>query len=193
MLAGNGAVEPHVHDFATSLARSHVYADAPWWIDMYRRAFPTLQSAVSVRSDGWAQRAGIDRVLTLACGRTLTVDEKVRTNDWPDILLEQWSDEERRSAGWVQKPLACDLIAYAFAPSGRCYLLPVVLLQRAWRLNGRSWIANFGQRRAYNVGYVSANVPVPIGTLMQAMADAMLIAPADDQQSLLLALDVSER
>lgn len=29
--------------------------------------------------------------------------------------LEQWSDEGRRSPGWVQKPLACDFIAYAFA------------------------------------------------------------------------------
>jgi hypothetical protein len=54
-------------------------------------------SAVSVRSDGWAQRGGIDRVIALACGRVFTVDEKVRTTDWNDILLEQWSDEGRRS------------------------------------------------------------------------------------------------
>jgi hypothetical protein len=39
----------------------------------------------------------------------------VRAADWPDILLEQWSDEERRKPGWVQKPLACDFVAYAFA------------------------------------------------------------------------------
>jgi hypothetical protein len=32
------------------------------------------------------------------------MDEKVRTNDWLDILLEQCSDEDRRSPGWVQKP-----------------------------------------------------------------------------------------
>ena len=103
LLSDNGAPRPlPLHDFQASLARSREYADAPWWIDMYRRAFPTLQSAVTVRDDGWAQRGGIDRVLTLACGRTLTVDEKVRTNDWPDILLEQWSDEARRSPGWVQ-------------------------------------------------------------------------------------------
>lgn len=173
------AAEAHVatrlHNFEQSLALSQSYSEAPWWLDMYRRAFPTLQSAVSVRNDGWAQRAGIDRVLTLACGRTVTIDEKVRTNDWPDILLEQWSDEARRVPGWVQKPLGCDLIAYAFAPSGRCYLLPVLLLQRAWRLNGREWILVYGQRRAQNVGYVSANVPVPIATLMQAMSDAMLV------------------
>jgi hypothetical protein len=127
---GRFPVERKVHDFATSLALSNSYTDADWWMQIYRRAFPTLISAVSVRDDGWARRGGIDRVLTLASGRVYTVDEKVRTNDWPDILLEQWSDEERRKPGWVQKPLACDFIAYAFAPSRRCYLLPVVPLQR---------------------------------------------------------------
>lgn len=165
-----------IHQFEQSLALSQSYADAPWWINMYRRAFPSLQSAVSVRNDGWAQRAGIDRVLTLACGRTVTVDEKVRMNEWPDILLEQWSDEERQFPGWVQKPLACDLIAYAFAQSGRCYLLPVLLLQRAWRLNGPHWIAIYGQKRARNIGYVSTSVPVPIAILMQAIIDAMLVS-----------------
>ena len=51
-----------IHEFQASLALSNSYADAPWWIDMYRSAFPSLQSAVSVRNDGWAQRGGIDRV-----------------------------------------------------------------------------------------------------------------------------------
>ena len=164
-----------VHDFHASLALSHSYAAAPWWLDLYRIAFPSLVSAVSVRDDGWAQRGGIDRVLTLACGRTYTVDEKVRSNEWPDILLEQWSDEARRSPGWVQKPLACDFIAYAFAPSRRCYLLPVAPLHRAWRMHGREWIGSFGQRRAQTAGWVSANVPVPIPVLMQAMIEAMVV------------------
>ena len=164
-----------VHDFRASLALSQSHADAPWWLDLYRIAFPTLLSAVSVRDDGWAQRGGIDRVLTLACGRTYTVDEKVRSQDWPDVLLEQWSDEARRSPGWVQKPLACDFIAYAFAPSRRCYLLPVAPLHRAWRMRGRGWIECYGQRRAQNTGWVSASVPVPVDVLMSAMIDAMLV------------------
>lgn len=166
---------PNAHHFAASLALSRSFSDAPWWPELYNRAFPTLVSAVSVHDDGWAQRGGIDRVLTLSCGRVYTVDEKVRTHDWPDILLEQWSDEARRSPGWVQKPLACDFIAYAFAPSRRCYLLPVNLLQRAWRLHGRSWLKDHGQRRAQNRGYVSTSVPVPISDLMQGMIDAMLV------------------
>jgi hypothetical protein len=124
-------VEPRTHDFRSSLTLSESFAEAPWSLDIYRRAFPAMISAVSVRNGGWAQRGGIDRVITLARGRVFTVDEKVRASDWSDILLEQWSDDGRRSPGWVQKPLAYDFIAYAFAPSRRCYLLPVAPPQRA--------------------------------------------------------------
>ena len=169
------AEESKIHCFSESLRLSERYADAPWWEVLYRKAFPTMISAVSVRQDGWAQRGGIDRVITLASGRVYTVDEKVRTNDWPDILLERWSDEERGKPGWIQKPLACDFIAYAFAPSRRCYLLPVVPLQRAWRLNGRHWIESYGERYAKNPGYRSSNVPVPIDTLMGAITAAMVL------------------
>ena len=98
------------------------------------------------------------------------------TSSAGDILLEQWSDEGRRSPGWVQKPPACDFIAYAFAPSRRWYLLPVVPLQRAWRQNGRGWIRDFGQRRVPNPGYATASVPVPIDALMPAISQAMLIS-----------------
>lgn len=172
---GHVPLAPKVHDFHASLALSQRYSDATWWLDLYHMAFPTLISAVSVRDDGWAQRGGIDRVLTLACGRTYTVDEKVRTSEWPDILLEEWSDEERKSPGWILKPLACDFIAYAFAPSRRCYLLPVAPLQRAWRLNGEGWAEAFGYRRARNPGYMTACVPVPIPVLMREIMRAMVV------------------
>ena len=147
-----------------------------WWVPIYRRAFPTLMSAVAVEHDGWAQRGGIDRLLTLACGRTYTVDEKIRTEEWPDVLLERWSNERARSPGWVQKPLACDFIAYAYAPAATCVLLPVSSLQRAWRQHGRQWIGLYGQRRAENAGYTSVSVPVPRGVLMQAIVEAMFVS-----------------
>lgn len=131
--------------------------------------------AVAVRADGWAQRGGIARLLTLNCGRTFTVDEKIRSEDWPDVLLERWSDEDRRVPGWVQKPLASDFIAYAFAPAGTCLLMPVPALQRARRQHGRQWISMYGTRLAYNPGYVSVGVPVPRGVLMQAIVEAMFV------------------
>ena len=114
------------HDFKQSLELSQATADEPFWEDIYRRAFHGFASMVSVRDDGWAQRGGIDRVITLNSGKTITVDEKLRETDWPDILLERWSNEARRIPGWVQKDLACDFIAYAFRPSRTCYLLPTL-------------------------------------------------------------------
>lgn len=166
---------PHIHLFEDSHALAARYGD-DWWLPIYRRAFPTLVSAVAVEQDGWAQRGGIDRLLTLACGRTYTVDEKIRTEDWPDVLLERWSNERLKAPGWVQKPLAADFIAYAHAPAATCVLLPVPALQRAWRQHGRQWIGLYGQRRAQNPGYTSVSVPVPRGVLMQAIVEAMFVS-----------------
>ena len=164
-----------IHDFEESLAKSHAYANAPWWLDVYRLAFPDLESAVNVRNDGWAQRGGIDRVLTLSSGKTLSVDEKVREKDWPDIALEYWSDREKKISGWVAADLACDFIAYAFVPSQTCYLLPFQTLRRAWRENCKEWVGKFPKITAQNNGYETVLVGVPIPVLMKALSDAMQI------------------
>lgn len=164
-----------VHSFRESLARSNTYTDADWWPEVYREAFPTMQAMVCVRNDGWAQRGGIDRVLTLECGRTVTVDEKVREKDYGDILLEYWSNKERRVHGWVCKPLACDFIAYAVAPTKTCYLLPVLTLRRAWRLCGPEWVKTHKVCEARNEGYTTVSVAVPVGAVMDALKDASIV------------------
>lgn len=170
-----------VHDFAERLAFSHAQADAPFWLEVYRKAFPNLVSTVSVRNDGWAQRGGIDRVVTLDSGRTIPIDEKVREEDWPDILLEYWSDRDRKIRGWVCKELACEYIAYAFLPSQTCYLLPTLTLRRSWQINARDWIKRFKRVEAANKGYVTVSVAVPRDVLLVALTDAMRVtweAPA---------------
>ncbi len=164
-----------IHNFAESLAKSHAQANAPWWLDVYRQAFPSLLTWACIRKDGFAQRGGIDRILTLDSGRTISVDEKVRYKVYPDILLERWSDPITRTPGWVQKPLACDYIAYAFVPTQTCYLLPTLTLQRAWRIHGRKWVLQYKEVRAENEGYYTASVPVPIDVLMTALGEAMCI------------------
>jgi hypothetical protein len=164
-----------IHDFAQSLERSNSYSDAPWWELVYRRAFAGFAGMVSVRADGWAQRGGIDRVITLKSGRTVTVDEKVREKRWPDFLLERWSDEARGSPGWIQKDLACDFIAYAFVPDETCYLLPFLPLRKAWIQNGRDWCARHQEVRAKNHGYVTISVAVPIEEVLSAISVAITI------------------
>lgn len=163
------------HSFRESLERSKGYADATWWLDVYRAAFPDLQAAVCVRNDGWAQRGGIDRVLTLTSGKTLTVDEKVREQDWPDILLEYWSDRDRKTPGWVAKDLACDFIAYAFVPSQTCYLLPFQTLRQAWRKNCKDWVARHRRVEANNGSYVTVSVAVPTEVLLRSLTASMKV------------------
>lgn len=178
------------HDFHKSLALSRDQEDAPWWRDVYEGAFPTLRGMVSVRDDGWAQRGGIDRVLTLACGRTITVDEKVRAENWPDILLEYWSDRDRKTPGWVAKDLACDFIAYAFIPSRTCYLIPFLSLRQAWRKNRLEWVGQYRRVEAQNRGYTTVSVAVPTAALLAGITDAMRINWPAEQVAFDLSGDV---
>lgn len=164
-----------VHNFRESLRRSHEYEDAPWWEEVYQKAFPTLAAMPSMRSDGWAQRGGIDRILVLADGTTLTIDEKVREKDYPDFCLEYWSDRKRRKPGWIAKDLTCDYIAYAFVPSRTCYLLPFQLLRAAWRDQHEAWVRAYDKIEAINEGYVTVSVAVPIGEVMSALVSAMTV------------------
>ena len=167
-----------MHNFQDSLTLSQEQADAPWWDEVYMRAFPSIAESVCVRSDGWAQRGGIDRLIVLESGKTITVDEKVRQIDYEDILLEYWSSFERRTPGWVAKDLACDFIAYAFIPSQRCYLLPFQTLRLAWKNNCHDWVAKYRKVEAKNKGtppYTTVCVAVPINVLMAALTDAILV------------------
>ena len=170
-----------MHDFNESLLLSAKYADAPWWEQIYRQAFPNLQSMSYIRQDGWAQRGGIDRVLVLDSGKTLRIEEKVRDNDYGDILLEVWSDHQRRVPGWMQKDLATDYLSYCVLPGLRCYILPFPLLRRAWLSNRDEWEAAAEKRQggfrwsdAKNRNYVTRSVAVPTETLMAALASAMM-------------------
>lgn len=165
-----------VHNFADSLARAQSYADAAWWRDIYRAAFgDKVKAAIVIREDGWAQRGGVDRVLTLSSGQTFYVDEKVREEDWSDILLEYWSDREAEKPGWIEKDLACDFIAYAFLPSRTCYLLSFPALRSAWKKNCETWKREFHHVEARNDGYTTESIAIPIDVLLRAMSDAMTV------------------
>ncbi len=163
------------HNFTESLQKSSEQADAPWWREVYEQAFPNLAQMICLRSDGWAQRGGIDRLLVLEDGTTLKVDEKVRSTVYEDFCLEYWSDRKRRIPGWVAKDLTCDFIAYAFVPNRTCYLLPFQILRRAWRTHGREWVASYKKIEALNEGYVTVSVAVPIGVVLSALSEALII------------------
>jgi hypothetical protein len=163
-----------MHDFTTSLAASHAVSDAPFWSEIYAKAFPG-GVMVDHRQDGEHQRVGVDRSIIMPNSKQILVDEKARFTDYGDILVEYWSDEARRIPGWVCKPLRCDFIAYAIVPRGWCYLLPVLPLQSAWQRHGQKWIEQYKRIEAKNRGYITVSVGVPIQDLFSAIGQALRV------------------
>jgi hypothetical protein len=102
------------YDFEESLKKSKSYEDSPFWDAMYKEHFQNLATAVPITEDGWAQRAGIDRLLVLKNGKVLTVDEKIREKDYDDFLIEDLSSLESNTPGWINTATvkSIDLAAY---------------------------------------------------------------------------------
>lgn len=174
------------HDFDESLKRSHQADQLPIWEEMYRSAFPRFQTMVNYRQDGEHQRAGVDRGVILSTSEQILIDEKVRGRNkktgivYSDILLEYESDHERRKPGWVVKPLRAHYIAYAIAPLGRGYLLPVPALQACWLRNGDDWRKRFGLRKAPNRKHGRVwhtyNVPIPVDVLFRELGKCLRLS-----------------
>ena len=158
---------------------SHRAADWPGWLDVYRAHFPSMVGLHDHRPDGDHQRNGIDRTVVLANAKIVYIDEKVRGRNkltgrvYDDIMLEVFSDRDRKALGWVLKPLQADYIAYLIAPLGVCHLLPVLQLQLAWSRYSRSWTEKYKTREAKNRDWVTVNVPVPVNVLYPAIGGCL--------------------
>ena len=164
-----------LHDFNESLKKSHAAEDSPVWEEVYRKAFPDFATMTNHRDNGYWQKAGIDRSVTLNTSKQILIDEKVRYKSYGDIALEYESNDKFHSPGWVCKPLQADYIAYLIAPQGVCHMLPVIQLQSAWNQYGALWMKEFQLIKAENRGYNTLSVCVPIPTLYQAIGACLRV------------------
>ena len=172
---------PAVHDFQECLARSHAASDDPVWERIYRQAFPDFSAMVDHRGDGYWQRQGVDRSVTLNSSKQILVDEKMRERAYDDILLEYESNNVTGSPGWVRKPLQADYIAYYIKPAHIVYMLPVIQLQGAWTKHGAAWLKKHGTKEAVNDGYKTLNCPVPVKVLFSAIGQALRIRLREEE------------
>lgn len=174
-----------VHNFKESLAFSHSADELPLWGDVYSKAFPSMVAMLNHRADGQHQRNGIDRSIILDNSKQILVDEKVRGINkitgkvYSDIALEYLSDMDRNIQGWVCKPLLADYIAYAITPIWKCYLLPVVQLQKAWADNNEEWFLKFKKIEAKNSNghrhWVTGSLCVPVDVLFPAIGKCLKV------------------
>lgn len=180
-----------VHSFTEQLAYSEERRDEWWWEVVYRSFFGSEFEAMhDVIEAGDKQRKGIDRVIYRRTLREVFIDEKVRRKDYGDVLLERWSDVDRKVDGWAVKPLDAHFIAYAIEPAQTCYMLPVLPLQRAVAEYGEQWWKNgqdgkygfkivVARNRAGSRTWRTASVSVPTELLLSAMNCACAVSWED--------------
>lgn len=159
------------NDFHVDLAYSLEKQDDTMLDSFYRRIFLGL-NRIEFMSDLDVQRTGVDKRLHFQSGKVVTIDEKKRRNDYGDILLELWSVLEQNKRGWLYK-CQCDYIVYAVMPSHKVYLLPSLLLKRAWLDHEIEWGLLYPVKDAKNTGYTTRNIAIPTEILLQAISAEM--------------------
>ena len=164
-----------VHDFVEQLVFSEKSSDELFWSAVYQKAFPNMVNFMLASGDTVSQRMGIDRVILLANGQVIKIDEKKRREDRDDILLEYISVDTTNAPGWIEKDLAIDYLAYAFMPSKRVYLFPWPMLRRAWMQYKPVWLSQYKIPPAQNNGYKTLSVAIPIKELRSAVSRASFI------------------
>ena len=178
------------HDFRQRLEFANVNTKVLRLEAFYKSAFPNVVSVLKVTNIE-EQRQGIDTIAILASDKRVCFDEKIRSKDWGDILLEEysvWKGYPRLSGrefgiheavppelerflklGWISAEKKTDYITYVIKPSRKVYFLPFLLLQRAWRIKHGEWLTEYGRRPARNKTYWTTNVPIPTDVLFDSL------------------------
>jgi len=160
-----------LNDFHTDLEYSMEERDNDVFDNFYHRVFPGIDH-IDFVEDLDTQKKGIDKFICFKSGNVLSVDEKKRRKAYPDILIEVWSAYEYQTRGWLYKS-QCDYIVYAIMPIKKVYLLPVILLKKAWNENHKQWMKIFRKVKAINKGYTTVSYAIPTQVLLNAIQAEM--------------------
>lgn len=161
-----------IHDFHTDLEYSLESGENAIFNRFYFRIFPHLLRVEKIMDEN-LQKQGIDKILHFEGGKTLSIDEKKRRKDYGDILLEEYSDFDRKKVGWLGASKHTDYIVYAIMPTEKVYLFPFLLLQRVWIRHYRNWKEKYERKFAYNDGYRTSNLAIPTGVILAALSEEM--------------------
>lgn len=165
-----------MNDFKKDLEWSLDERDNEIFDNFYFKAFPNLER-IEIANDIKDQKDGIDKFLILKNGKRICVDEKKRRKDYKDILIEEYSVVSKnggdKKVGWIGKHKKTDYIVYAIMPIKKVYLLPFLLLQKAWLINYNNWKDKYRVPPADNGTYWTTNLAIPTKVLLDAIYTEM--------------------
>lgn len=166
-----------MHDFKPMLRESNTIALMEIITKIYQHYFGESVIMQLNDHDIEAQKRGVDRKIITPEGDRYYVEEKVRPprrngRIYQDILLEYLSSKEHDTQGWVCKPLKAHWLLYINLPHQHAYLLPVFLLQDAWKMNRQQWMSDSRKKEAKNTGYTTVSAAVSVNELFAAMTQS---------------------
>jgi hypothetical protein len=168
----DGQVMAMKNDFANDLRFSLDSSNDDFINKTYQKIFPHVIEIQKV-TDLKLQKSGVDKIFITDSGKAILVDEKIRRKWYGDILLEEFSDYERKTKGWIGREKHTDYIAYIILPTKTLYLLPFLLLQKVWIENYDYWLKEYGRRYAINESWKTSNIPIPTNVLLNKIRDSM--------------------
>lgn len=147
-----------------------------FWDNVYKKAFPNITNHMRGKKEYCqSQIQGVDRIIYLENGKTITIDEKIRETVYNDFALEFISNDVKNTPGWMEKDLSIDYLAYAFLPTKTAYLLDWRMLKRVWEHYKSEWKNKYFIAKAPNQHYVTHSVCVPIKIVLEKCSLATII------------------
>lgn len=162
---------PLEYGFADRLAMSQGTSTNNNVAEILVQNIPAAVSAHQAHSSN--DRTGTDWWVELSTSKHLSVDCKVRGEDWAkktnpqdDLALETWSVVEKNVVGWTRDlTKKSDYILWLWTDSGRWCLVPFPMLCKVFELNWKVWREQHKTRRQFTPrqsgGYHSECVFVP--------------------------------
>lgn len=166
-----------VHNFYEDVAKADDPIYAPMWEYAYRQRFRNFSSRTPAPGKSIGQARGVDVLVYCHHDQVFRLDEKIREEDYNDLLLEYESDNVRHTPGWIEKDLAIDYLSYAILPARTVRLFPFPLLQRAWQVNRDKWFESDRCHiiEAQNPSYTTLSLAVPFGFVYAALSQVSII------------------
>ena len=178
--------------YQDKLKVSHMYEEM--WHKFYDVKFPGNKE-ILVITDNDIQRQGVDKIITTSNDTRVFVEEKTLLDVHDEICFEWLSNSVSGESGWIEKPLICNYLAYAFAPIETVYLFEWRVLQAMWKKYGDIWKSSNGCKQIVSttVGkyytYQTYATCVPIFIVEQCYMEIMITGITESHKTTLISED----
>jgi hypothetical protein len=138
-----------------------------WILSKYKLAFPHAERFVECTT-AQRQKEGVDYYALFADGSPIFIEEKIRWEKYPDLLIEEYANWQKKSLGWgLDTNKKTHYLTYIITPTQEMFIFYFPALQKFFIQKHQSFLNKYGRKfgKTYDdyghLLYVTSNIPVP--------------------------------